>query len=112
MLNLQPATHSAVAAPAHVSSANAQGIVPLQNRGSAAASLAPAMVSMIATSKHPMVTSPRGIASPSTPENRSRTRLSQSFHRSPEHLGNEDYLDCLKEIARHTSLKRSQAENE
>ncbi|KAB8294115.1 hypothetical protein EYC80_009564 [Monilinia laxa] len=111
LLNLQPATHSAVAAPAHVSSANAQGIVPLQNRGSAAASLAPAMVSMTSTSKHSTVTSPRGFASPSTPENRSLSRLSQSFHRSPEHLGNEDYLNCLKEIARHTSLKRSQAEN-
>ncbi|KAF7861984.1 hypothetical protein EAF04_007864 [Stromatinia cepivora] len=110
LLNLQPAAHSPVAAPAHVSSANAQGIVPLQNRGSAAASLAPAMVSMTAISKSSTVTSPRGIASPSTPENRSRIRLSQSFQRSPEHLGNEDYLDCLKEIARHTSIKRRQSE--
>ncbi|QSZ35927.1 hypothetical protein DSL72_007049 [Monilinia vaccinii-corymbosi] len=111
LLNLQPANHSAVAAPAHVSSANAQGIVPLQSRGSAAASLAPARVSMAAISKTPTVTSPRGVASPTTPENRSRPRLSLSFHRSPEHLGNEDYLDCLKEIARHTSLKRTQVEN-
>ncbi|TEY46980.1 hypothetical protein BOTCAL_0309g00090 [Botryotinia calthae] len=110
LLNLQPATHSAIAAPAHVSSANAQGIVPLQNRGSAAASLAPAMVSMTCISKSPAVPSPRSIASPSTPENRSRIGRGQSFHRSPEHLGNEDYLDCLKEIARHTSIKRRQAE--
>ncbi|TGO34637.1 hypothetical protein BHYA_0188g00040 [Botrytis hyacinthi] len=110
LLNLQPATHSAIAAPAHVSSANAQGIVPLQNRGSAAASLAPAMVSMTCTSKSSAVASPRSIASPSTPENRSRIGRGQSFHRSPEHLGNEDYLDCLKEIARHTSIKRRQAE--
>ncbi|KAK6599040.1 hypothetical protein H4I96_08244 [Botrytis cinerea] len=110
LLNLQPATHSAIAAPAHVSSANAQGIVPLQNRGSAAASLAPAMVSMACISKSPAVASPRSIASPSTPENRSRIGRGQSFHRSPEHLGNEDYLDCLKEIARHTSIKRRQAE--
>ncbi|KAJ8063184.1 hypothetical protein OCU04_008423 [Sclerotinia nivalis] len=110
LLNLQPAAHSPVAAPAHVSSANAQGIVPLQNRGSAAASLAPAMVNMTAISKSSTVNSPRGIASPSTPENRSRIRLNQSFQRSPEHLGNEDYLDCLKEIARHTSIKRRQSE--
>ncbi|KAF7890742.1 uncharacterized protein EAF01_010551 [Botrytis porri] len=110
LLNLQPATHSAIAAPAHVSSANAQGIVPLQNRGSAAASLAPAMVNMTCTSKSSAVASPRSIASPSTPENRSRIGRGQSFHRSPEHLGNEDYLDCLKEIARHTSIKRRQAE--
>ncbi|KAF7924076.1 hypothetical protein BELL_0417g00020 [Botrytis elliptica] len=110
LLNLQPATHSAIAAPAHVSSANAQGIVPLQNRGSAAASLAPAMVNMTCTNKSSAVTSPRSIASPSTPENRSRIGRGQSFHRSPEHLGNEDYLDCLKEIARHTSIKRRQAE--
>ncbi|ESZ94727.1 hypothetical protein SBOR_4889 [Sclerotinia borealis F-4128] len=110
LLNLQPVAHSAVAAPAHVSSANAQGIVPPQNRGSAAASLAPAMVSMAATSKSSMVTSPRGIASPTTPENRSRVHLGQSFRRSPEHLGNEDYLECLKEIARHTSNKRLQAD--
>ncbi|KAI9650869.1 hypothetical protein NHQ30_000904 [Ciborinia camelliae] len=110
LLNLQPAAHSAVAAPAHVSSANAQGIVPLQNRGSAAASLAPAMVSMAATSKSSTVTSPRGFASPTTPENRSRNHFNQSFRRSPEHLGNEDYQNCLKEIARHTSNKKLQAE--
>ncbi|KAF5870549.1 uncharacterized protein Bfra_009937 [Botrytis fragariae] len=110
LLNLQPATHSAIAAPAHVSSANAQGIVPLQNRGSAAASLAPAMVNMTCTSKSSAIASPRSVASPSTPENRSRIGRGQSFHRSPEHLGNEDYLDCLKEIARHTSIKRRQAE--
>ncbi|KAF7950251.1 hypothetical protein EAE96_007542 [Botrytis aclada] len=110
LLNLQPATHSAIAAPAHVSSANAQGIVPLQNRGSAAASLAPAMGNMTCTSKSSTIASPRSVASPSTPENRSRIGRGQSFHRSPEHLGNEDYLDCLKEIARHTSIKRRQAE--
>lgn len=110
MLNLQPTTHSPVAAPAHVSSANAQGIVPLQNRGSAAASLAPAMVSMTIANKTSTVASPRRFASPSTPENRSRISLSQSFHRSPEHLGNEDYSDCLKEFARHASEKQRQAE--
>ncbi|CAD6449167.1 d1d38bad-d90d-42db-a2d4-390d50b18e26 [Sclerotinia trifoliorum] len=110
LLNLQPAAHSPVAAPAHVSSANAQGIVPLQNRGSAAASLAPAMVNMAAISKSSMVNSPLGIPSPSTPENRLRIRLNQSSQRSPEHLGNEDYLNCLKEIARHASIKRRQSE--
>ncbi|RAL67174.1 hypothetical protein DID88_007952 [Monilinia fructigena] len=94
LLNLQPATHSAAAAPAHVF------LRPMLKVSF--------LFKIEALQLHLSLL--LCFASPSTPEDRSRTRLSRSFHRSPEHLGNEDYLDCLKEIAHHTSLKRSQAE--
>ncbi|PQE11001.1 hypothetical protein CJF31_00000726 [Rutstroemia sp. NJR-2017a BVV2] len=92
-----------VAAPAYVSSNNAQGSFPPQHRGSAVASLAPAMVNVATTprnsgSARPL--SPRSYDFPVTPENRSRPRYDPALHRSPESLAAEDYATYLKRSAR------------
>lgn len=92
-----------VAAPAYVSSDNAQGILPPQHRGSAIASLAPAMVNSVATSRNSSSArplSPRGYEFPVTPENRKRLRYDPALHRSPESLAAEDYATYLKGSAR------------
>ncbi|PQE28832.1 hypothetical protein CJF30_00003858 [Rutstroemia sp. NJR-2017a BBW] len=92
-----------VAAPAYVSSNNAQGSFHSQHRGSAVASLAPAMVNVATTprisgSATPL--SPRIYDYPVTPENRNRLRYDPVLHRSPEALAAEDYASYLKGSAR------------
>jgi hypothetical protein len=92
-----------VAAPAYVSSNNAQGSFHSQHRGSAVASLAPAMVNVATTprisgSARPL--SPRNYEFPVTPENRNRLRYDPVLHRSPEALAAEDYASYLKGSAR------------
>jgi hypothetical protein len=92
-----------VAAPAYVSSNNAQGSFPPQHRGSAVASLAPAMVSVVTTPRNPGFArplSPRGYDFPVTPENRNRLRYDPALHRSPESLAAEDYATYLRGSAR------------
>ncbi|PQE27815.1 kinase subdomain-containing protein [Rutstroemia sp. NJR-2017a WRK4] len=92
-----------VAAPAYVSSNNAQGSFHPQHRGSAVASLAPAMVNVATTprisgSATPL--SPRIYDYPVTPENRNHLRYDPVLHRSPEALAAEDYASYLKGSAR------------
>ncbi|KAM3066070.1 hypothetical protein ACMFMG_010593 [Clarireedia jacksonii] len=88
-----------VAAPAYVSSNNAQGSFPPQHRGSAVASLAPAMFNGATTPRNSGLArplSPRGYDFPVTPDNRNRLRYDPALHRSPESLAAEDYASYLK----------------